>query len=548
MAKLKKTDYLALGTICLLFLARCFFLGRHYMWFDEVLSFNLIHDPSSSHMLLALGDQADGGGPLYYLVARAWAAVFSEDPMLLRMFSSVGICAGFWLLWVTMRQAFAFFPTLLAVATVALPNSIIDDQALNIRFYGLLFGLVGLAVYLGSKLCRAERASWGLLTANALTQAALVLCNPLGGFYGAAIMCGVVLSDFLASPTRFRPAVAASYGAGWLAILLWLRQFLRQADINNPSSWVPVPRFKDLSWTLHQDGDFYPLLLMFPVLLLFSRLAGGERLALSAESKTAASDLSRVLRSQLLIAVGLVGITPFFWVISRVFPKNSIFVDRYMMATTVGWTVVCAFLVSYICDRIVYGRKLVLTVAGLLVVAITLKPIYGPLASTLRGRPPPNEDALLAGKFDSIDNTYGHLSLPIVCLRSTEFVVRRRHAVDPGRYFYLLNWQASVAPEAEPGSTVLFKIFSALKRYSYKSNVMEAAEFLGKNDAFLVLDVPGSHWCSLFLKPGQYKITQLESNRAAVYDRKAELPVWLVEKPPPDQKLICALMPNRQNS
>src|SRR5687768_14912517 len=46
------------------------------LWIDEVLAFNLITDPSLLHMLFALGDQADGGAPLYYLLARLWTQVF----------------------------------------------------------------------------------------------------------------------------------------------------------------------------------------------------------------------------------------------------------------------------------------------------------------------------------------------------------------------------------------------------------------------------------------------------------------------------------------
>jgi hypothetical protein len=530
MTKLIKADYVALGTICILFIARCFFLGRGYLWFDEILSWNLIHDPSISHMLLALGDQADGVPPFYYLVARAWAEVFSPNPMLLRMLSTVEFCAGFWLLWLTLRQAFTFFPTLLAVAIVAVSDSTIIFESLNIRFYGSLFALICLAVHLGFRLCREERASWRLLAANSLTQAALVLCHPLGGFYGAAIMCGVVLSHFLASPARFRPAIVSSYCVGWLAILLWLRQFMRQADINKPRSWVSVPNIHDLTASLQQGSNFYPLLLFFPLLLLFSSLAGWERFALSEESQKTNANFSSVLRSQLWIALCLIGITPMFWLISRLFPSNSIFIPRYMIGTAIGWTFVCAFLVAYMSDRIVYCRKWVLLASGILVVTIALKPLYGPLLSALRGKPPLDDVVALAGKTDL---SFGHLNLPIVCPMITDFAVRRRYAADPGRYFFLLNWQAAVATNAFPGMTVAHKLLSAQKRYSYESNnVMDSSEFLAKYNDFLVLDIPHFDWCALFLKPGQYKVTRLEPDPPLPHHNNGEWPLLLVEKRP----------------
>src|ERR1700722_19567601 len=114
-ARLEKLDYIGIATIWLLLIARCALLGNGVMWVDEFFSFNLIHDASTAHMISALGDQADGAPPLYYLAARAWVAVFSENPLMLRPFSTIGFCVGFSLLWATMRQAFAFLPTFLAL-------------------------------------------------------------------------------------------------------------------------------------------------------------------------------------------------------------------------------------------------------------------------------------------------------------------------------------------------------------------------------------------------------------------------------------------------
>src|SRR5688572_7718611 len=46
------------------------------LWFDELLAFNLISDLSLPHMLMALGDQVDGGAPLYYIIGWFWAKFF----------------------------------------------------------------------------------------------------------------------------------------------------------------------------------------------------------------------------------------------------------------------------------------------------------------------------------------------------------------------------------------------------------------------------------------------------------------------------------------
>ena len=242
------------------------------MWVDELYSFDLIQDPSLPHMLAASGDQADGSPPLYYLLVRPWATVFGLSELSLRLFTSLAFCVAFVLIWKMLRRAYAFWPSALALALVIGTSHVIRFENCNVRFYGLLFALVALAAFLSARLGEQEHPGTRLLAANTLTQAALVLCHPLGGFYSAALFIAVVCGDWLIL-RRWRWSTALSYPAGWLALLLWVRQLMRQADLNRPHSWVPVPEFHDIASVLYGGSDFYPLFVLF-VLLAAWRVLG----------------------------------------------------------------------------------------------------------------------------------------------------------------------------------------------------------------------------------------------------------------------------------
>ena len=243
VVKENRAGWLFVGAGWLFLLASCVIHGLHTpMWVDELYSYNLIHDPSLSHMLAASGDQADGAPPLYYLLIRPWASIFSTDALSLRLFSSVAFGAAFTLVWVTLRRAYSFWPAAVSLALVFGTSHVIRFENANVRFYGLLLALISLAVLIAVKFGERDKPGWPLLAANVFAQAALVLCHPLGGFYGAALLVAVGAGDWLIL-RRWRWRVALSYPAGWLALLLWARQIVRQADLNRPHSWVPVPRF-----------------------------------------------------------------------------------------------------------------------------------------------------------------------------------------------------------------------------------------------------------------------------------------------------------------
>ena len=320
------------------------------MWVDELYSYNLIQDPSLRHMLAASGDQCDGSPPLYYLFVRPWAALFSTHELSLRLFSSVAFCAAFALIWNTLRRAFDFWPSAVSLALVVGTSHVIRFENSNVRFYGILFALISLAVWLAVRLGERERPGPALLAANALTQGALVLCHPLGGIYGAAILAAVFAGDWLFL-RRTRLSVALSYPRRLAGAVLWFPQILRQADLNGPTVGYPVPEFHDLPGRVVWRQRF---LSVVPALCRARHLAGRLHSPPRGNFHRTARTFARRLPlqagagRQMLIAAALVSLPLLLWIFSRAVPSNPLFLARYVIGVSIGWAIVLAQLSTFL--------------------------------------------------------------------------------------------------------------------------------------------------------------------------------------------------------
>ena len=493
------------------------------MWVDELYSYNLIQDPSLSHMLAASGDQCDGSPPLYYFFIRPWAALFSTHALHLRLFSSAAFCAAFALLWHTLRRAFGFWPSAVSLALVVGTSHVIRFENSNVRFYGLFFALISLAVLLAVKLGERGRPSPTLLAANVLTQGALVLCHPLGGVYGAAIVVAVFAGDLLFL-RRARWRVALSYPVGWLALLLWFPQILRQADINRPQSWVPVPTFDAIKGVIYGGSDFFALYVLFAALVAWHFIAAPRRTempAATSEVPLAQPAVQVDAGRQLLIATALISVPLVLWVFSRVVPSNSLFLARYAIGVSIGWAIMLAQLSTFLFRPLGVPSNVWTKVTLVVFIAFQLAPLI-----TVPG--PDN-----GGLIGESDFAFGHPELPIVCQRSHDFLTRVHYSPQADRYRFLLDWEEVSSPEDTRRATVEYKILDAVRRhYSglYHHHIVDAQEFLRTHPAFLMHDIPGNPWVARRLRPEEYTITRLQPDRALSYARDGVWPMLLVER------------------
>ncbi len=510
--------FLCAGWLALL--ASCVIHSLHSpMWVDELYSYNLIRDPSLAHMLAALGDQADGAMPLFYLLIRPWAAVFSTHETALRLFSSAAFCAAFALVWNTLRRAFDFWPSALALALVMGTSHVIRFEDANIRFYGLFFALIALAALLTVMLGEQDEPGTGLLAGNVLAQAALVLCHPLGGIYSATLLTALCAGDVLLR-RRVRLAAVLSYPAGWLALLLWFRQILRQADLNHPHSWVPVPEYHELPRVLYGGSDFYPLFLLFVVLAAW-RIVTLQRPIQPVVAVEDGPAFSPAACRVLIIGVALVCVPLLLWIFSRAVPSNPLFLARYVIGVSIGWAIILAQLCACLLPalRLPSDRWANAIFCGFIALQ------FGVLVTE------PNPDN--GGLTGESDPAFGHADLPIVCLRSHDFLPREHYSPQAERYYFLLDWEVAAAPENSHHATVEYKLLDALRRnYAavFHRHIVDGKDFLRDHPVFLVHEVPQTSWVAMRLPPDQYTITHLEPDHPLDYTRDGVWPMLLVER------------------
>ena len=133
------------------------------------------------------------------------------------------------------------------------------------------------------------------------------------------------------------------------------------------------------------------------------------------------------------------------------------------------------------------------------------------------------------------DGAFGRLDLPIVCLRSHDFLPREHYSPRADRYYFLLDWEVAANPENSRHATVEYKILDALRRnYAglFRHHIVSAQEFLRTHPVFLIHEVPHTSWVALRLHPDEYTITKLEPDRQLNYTRDGVWPMLLVEKKP----------------
>jgi hypothetical protein len=461
---------------------------RFALWFDELLSFNLITDSSLPHMLSALGDQADGGAPLYYILARLWAQMFGATELSLRLFPAMCFGIGATLLSLLLRRHFPTWITVLAISCTLGSSAIVRFEASNVRFYGLVFALFSAALLMAHLLLESERPRRLLLWGNFAINAMLVLTHPFGVCYSGLLMVGVIAADRW-SYRRLRLNIAVTYIASWSALLLWLKQFIHQADLNNPFTWVPRPGLYELPTSLDAEADYSSVALLAVIFILLQKYAPvGKR------------TLGRHTVGITVVSIVTLAIIPIFWAFSRVFPDRSIFLGRYFTGCVAAWAIILASLLGslmYVSSRV--------KVFSFGISALMLAPLVGIYKYDL----PDRRDATVPD-VDIVDEA----KLPILILNAQWFLVRHRYGPERERYFYPLDWQAMLKDKTSKkplfDAPTNFKLLSGLKRnFPDYENVVPIEEFLAREPRFLVYGL-NSKWRALRLPNSEYEVRLAE--------------------------------------
>jgi hypothetical protein len=232
--------------------------------------------------------------------------------------------------------------------------------------------------------------------------------------------------------------------------------------------------------------------------------------------------------SLLLFAYSFLAVPIFVWFLSRTI--KPIFIDRYMIPTTLSWSILLAYFLSRIIfsgyskktqslksSNLLFKEITRKTIILVTIVLILLNPLKISISTSKEQLPGFN------------DSKYGYENLPIVTQFSHDFVTRFFYSPQRNRYFFILDWDAALDNASGLFPPQEYKHLDALKRnYSkyFLNHIIQSKNFLKAHPMFLVLDYLDYHKkCSLerkhknfhcpqwlekrILSNSRYKVTEL---------------------------------------
>jgi hypothetical protein len=466
------------------------------LWIDEAYTLQVVTDPSLGHMMHALANAVDGGMPLYYLVARAWVAMFGASLLGLRLLSSIFVCAGVLVMGRILRRAYTAWAVSLAMVATTVTSSLLLHQNVEARYYGIYFACATLVVAAQLRLCTKHTPSRRLLVMAVAAHGALVMSHPFGVFYSGLAILALAFSDY--RRTRLRWSLYLTLTSAWVLLLMWMGPILKIHDLALPRNWTPVPTITEVL----QLFEFGSPCLVFGLLLG----AGLAALAPKAEHERNLPDISSPLLYHgfafLLLPLPIALIS---W------GGSSLFVPRYFLPSLIG----AAALIAFLLDAQVRTARMnfALRSAWCLLLAVILA---WPLLSTEKTR-----DNRLA----YIDSTVPP-DLPVLVVDGNLFLPLSFISRRPARpYYYPLDWDAAL--HSAPGETLKYKLMRNAKASGYFSDrIMDSQQAACSFKNFVVLDDPQLAWFRdrIFNNPG-YQVEHIG-------DFGADRQLWLVESLP----------------
>jgi hypothetical protein len=380
--------------------------------------------------------------------------------------------------------------------------------------------VVAFGVWVFDRVHESDRLRVGQMALIAVAHACLVYTHVFGVLYSGCILLDWIMTD--AWQRRWRPSVYASVVIGWLAYLPWLPIFRRQTGIFSHSSWIPTPTVTDLLESFAHKVNL-PLALIFIVgfVLLTQRQRAGRTL----RPQNSAQEALFVLSVMFIVLVPLA-----LWIFSRV--SRSIFWDRYMIASTIGW----AIILSLLCEQLGVGSvededsaasaeaggriKCGQTNPCLLLALILAFPLFHALMHPRI--PQPNAERLPA----TLEG------LPIALQTPHAFLPRMYYLGTNNQYYYVLDWEASVDPQSKAGASVYDQTIDGLRRFYPLAHVVSSPDFLSQYPRFLYFDQHETAWFDLRVRQrGQYRLTPIPQTTPGMFLVDGDsIDVWLAER------------------
>jgi uncharacterized membrane protein len=490
---------------CVIFIAACRLASERLpLGLDEILTRILLGSPSFSHMIRAVADGVDVSPPVYWSVMWAWTREFGLSDLSLRMFSALASGAAFLGAWIVCRRLAGFWPATLAVTMCFFLDGEVFMHSTQCRTYSLLVALTALALVLLQRIGREAPVSPAELLLYSCAVALLVMTQLFGFLISGVLLLSLVLSD--ASRGRFRPLRYLATPLGWLAFLPWVPAFIQQSKIGEPRLWIPVPPASVL-WSPASYLFGLPIGAV-AVVVLFA----GAAFAVGRPGRTGKRTEPSALFADPVLVAGplLVVLVPLAtWFVSVL--VKPIWLDRYQLPALLGWAIILSWLLRYAIGKCegrlrqqakgAWRPPFLGGFAAAVFVALCFLQFYQ------RAEELPDNRRFVGAQI-SMDR-------PVATQYSHYFLYTTFYQPRVDVYF-VLDWPSALAnPDA--GYISDYNIMSALKRNFPEFKVVQASEFLSKNDRFYYWDKFGSNWIARVVAADKsFRETRLGANTYGV--------------------------------
>ena len=291
------------------------------LWHDEIFTFFIAQAPGL-HDLFHLTANIDLNPPLSYLLTRASFDLFGVGTLQCRLPEILGFALAIVGIFLFVRRRTGNAYGLLAAALLL--SGIPGDLSIQARPYGLMLGLIALALVAWQASSSAAVRSYRSILANVLlfvALAALLLTHVFGLLAWAAIAAGELVQSV--ERRRLEPARIIAFLLPLAAIAFYLPLLQNHGTSAFPPAFQASPNDVFEFYILHIARELICIWLSALTILL-----------LAGRSWLRGSPGFFLTRSEWIVTCGLIAIP--FVIIFRLMALHAAFFDRYGTAGSLG--------------------------------------------------------------------------------------------------------------------------------------------------------------------------------------------------------------------
>jgi hypothetical protein len=392
-------------------------------------------------------------------------------------------------MFAVLRKVYGTLPSVLALMVICVdPQLLLQSQ--QARFHTLFVAEAAVAILLLQRLITQPTPPYWLLILNTVIHACMMLTSYIAIFYSPALLGAVLIVSLVRRRNPLR--LSLSIIAAWVVILPWIPVMLRHIEMSK-LGWIPVatPQMLRAYFENYLTPQFrwFALILveMFGVSLLATFCFGGRHRR---------DGFRRGERSLLAMAASFLAVPFVLYLISSRPGANSLFHERYMIPTLLGWAIVLAHCAhrAFLARHRNSLRALTVVLVGLQVI-LTLNFVARNVRRIVREARhygPELFENDLAAQLPGQE--------PIVVEHIHEFMSWHYYSPVKTRYRFLLD--PEVGRKEMSGGPMNHAIMGALQRhFPERFQEVETTEnFLRHASSFYVRHSPGYQWYPMRLQ------------------------------------------------